>query len=56
MSRIVTVTVRSNNANERVRQALEASVYTDSCGNPVPISTTSKHVSFEVPNDFVFSE
>jgi len=56
MSRIVTITASSKNANERVRQALEASVYTDSNGNPVPISTTTKHVSFKVPNDFVFSE
>jgi len=56
MSRIVTVTARSENANARVQQALNASVYIDSNGNPVPISTTSKHVSFEVPNDFVFSK
>lgn len=47
-TKIITIKAGSENAQERVRQAIKASVLTDSEGNGIPISTTSKHVSFEI--------
>lgn len=55
-TRIVTIKAGSQNAQARVRQAVEASTLTDEMGNGVPMSTTSKYVSFEVPESFQFQK
>jgi hypothetical protein len=47
-TKIVTITAGSPNAQQRLREAEANSALTDSEGNAVPMSTTSKHVSFKV--------